>query len=109
MEIRYINPFIDYGFKKGPHPLLRGQGHQQPGRQGGPDQAGGRRAKGKNHVFYDKLTFIYLEMRKVGRVSLDMNRPLDRWLTALYRLWGEETINISLTLTLSHSCRRNRR
>ena len=45
-----------------------------------------------NHVFYDKLTFIYLEMRKVGRVSLDMNRPLDRWLTALYRLWGEEEL-----------------
>lgn len=43
-----------------------------------------------NHVFYDKLTFIYLEMPKVGKAALDMNRPLDRWLMALYRLWGEE-------------------
>ena len=43
-----------------------------------------------NHVFYDKLTFIYLEMPKVGKAKLDMSRPLDRWLRVLYRLWGEE-------------------
>ena len=43
-----------------------------------------------NHVFYDKLTFIYLEMPKVGKAKLDMDRPLDRWLRVLYRLWGEE-------------------
>ena len=43
-----------------------------------------------NHVFYDKLTFIYLEMPKVGEAKLDMSRPLDRWLRVLYRLWGEE-------------------
>lgn len=43
-----------------------------------------------NHVFYDKLTLIYLEMPKVGKAKLDMNRPLDRWLRVLYRLWGEE-------------------
>ena len=43
-----------------------------------------------NHVFYDKLTLIYLEMSKVGKAKLDMNRPLDRWLRVLYRLWGEE-------------------
>ena len=43
-----------------------------------------------NHVFYDKLTLIYLEMPKVGKADLDMNRPLDRWLRVLYRLWGEE-------------------
>ncbi len=49
-----------------------------------------------NHVFYDKLTFIYLEMRKVGRVSLDLGRPLDRWLMALYRLWGEEELPAEL-------------
>lgn len=42
------------------------------------------------HVFYDKLTLIYLEMPKVGDVELNLNRPLDRWLCALYRLWGEE-------------------
>ena len=42
------------------------------------------------HVFYDKLTLIYLEMRKVGKAKLDMNRPLDRWLMVLYKLWGEE-------------------
>ena len=42
------------------------------------------------HVFYDKLTLIYLEMPKVGDVELDMNRPLDRWLKVLYLLWGEE-------------------
>lgn len=42
------------------------------------------------HVFYDKLTLIYLEMPKVGDVELDMNRPLDRWLKVLYMLWGEE-------------------
>ena len=43
-----------------------------------------------NHVFYEKLTLIYLEMPKVGKADLDMNRPLDRWLRVLYRLWGEE-------------------
>ncbi|MBO6026773.1 MAG: Rpn family recombination-promoting nuclease/putative transposase [Bacteroidales bacterium] len=43
-----------------------------------------------NHVFYDKLTLIYLEMRKVGKAKLDMNCSLDRWLRVLYRLWGEE-------------------
>lgn len=43
-----------------------------------------------NHVFYDKLTLIYLEMRKVNKVKLDMNRPLDRWIKVLYLLWGEE-------------------
>ena len=43
-----------------------------------------------HHVFYDKLTLIYLEMPKVGDVDLDMNRPLDRWLKVLYMLWGEE-------------------
>lgn len=43
-----------------------------------------------NHVFYDKLTLIYLEMRKIGKAKLDMSRPLDRWLEVLYRLWGEE-------------------
>ena len=43
-----------------------------------------------NHVFYDKLTLIYLEMPKVGKAKLDMNRPLDRWVRVLYRLWGEE-------------------
>ena len=43
-----------------------------------------------NHVFYDKLTLIYLEMPKVGHAKLDMNRPLDRWLRVLYKLWGEE-------------------
>jgi predicted transposase/invertase (TIGR01784 family) len=43
-----------------------------------------------NHVFYDKLTLIYLEMPKVGKVKLNMNRPLDRWLRVLYQLWGEE-------------------
>lgn len=42
------------------------------------------------HVFYDKLTLIYLEMPKVGDVELDMNRPLDRWLKVLYMLWGQE-------------------
>lgn len=42
------------------------------------------------HVFYDKLTLIYLEMPKVGDAELDMNRPLDRWLKVLYMLWGEE-------------------
>ena len=45
-----------------------------------------------HHVFYEKLTFIYLEMEKVGEAPLDMSRPLDRWLTALYRLWGEEEL-----------------
>lgn len=43
-----------------------------------------------HHVFYDKLTLIYLEMPKVGKAKLDMSRPLDRWLRVLYRLWGEE-------------------
>lgn len=43
-----------------------------------------------HHVFYDKLTLIYLEMPKVGAAKLDMNRPLDRWLKVLYLLWGEE-------------------
>ena len=43
-----------------------------------------------HHVFYDKLTLIYLEMRKVGKANLDMNRPLDRWLKVIYRLWGGE-------------------
>lgn len=43
-----------------------------------------------NHVFYDKLTLIYLEMPKVGNAKLDMSRPLDRWLRVLYKLWGEE-------------------
>lgn len=42
------------------------------------------------HVFYDKLTLIYLEMPKVGDAKLDMSRPLDRWLWVIYRLWGEE-------------------
>ena len=41
-----------------------------------------------HHVFYDKLTLIYLEMPKVGKASLDMGRPLDRWLQALYGLWA---------------------
>lgn len=43
-----------------------------------------------HHVFYDKLTLIYLEMPKVEQAKLDMGRPLDRWLTVLYRLWGQE-------------------
>lgn len=44
-----------------------------------------------HHVFYDKLTLIYLEMPKVGKAKLDMERPLDRWLRALYWLWdGKE-------------------
>lgn len=43
-----------------------------------------------HHVFYDKLTLIYLEMPKVGQVELDMKRPLDRWLRVLYQLWGGE-------------------
>lgn len=43
-----------------------------------------------HHVFYDKLTLIYLEMPKVGEAALDMGRPLDRWLRVLYRLWGSE-------------------
>ena len=43
-----------------------------------------------HHVFYDKLTLIYLEMPKLGEAKLDMTRPLDRWLKVLYLLWGEE-------------------
>ena len=43
-----------------------------------------------HHVFYEKLTLIYLEMPKVGKVQLDMGRPLDRWLRALYLLWADE-------------------
>ena len=43
-----------------------------------------------HHVFYKKLTLIYLEMPKVGKARLDMGRPLDRWLLVLYRLWGGE-------------------
>lgn len=48
------------------------------------------------HVFYDKLTLIYLEMPKVGDIKLDMNRPLDRWLKVLYMLWGEEDYPLEL-------------
>lgn len=43
-----------------------------------------------HHVFYDKLTLIYLEMPKVGEAKLDLGRPLDRWLKVLYLLWGGE-------------------
>ena len=43
-----------------------------------------------HHVFYEKLTLIYLEMPKVGKVKLDMERPLDRWLRVLYLLWADE-------------------
>ena len=43
-----------------------------------------------HHVFYDKLTLIYLEMPKIGEAKLDLKRPLDRWLKVLYLLWGGE-------------------
>ena len=39
------------------------------------------------HVFYDKLTLIYVELPKVDHVELDLNTPLGRWFHALNNLY----------------------
>ena len=39
-----------------------------------------------HHVFYEKLTLIYLEMPKLKRVGLDLNTMRGKWLYALHML-----------------------
>ena len=39
------------------------------------------------HVFYDKLTLIYVELPKIDHVKLDLNTPLGRWFHALNSLY----------------------
>lgn len=40
-----------------------------------------------NHVFYDKLTLIYVEMHKLDNIKLDLSVPRNKWLYAFYHLW----------------------
>ena len=40
-----------------------------------------------NHVFYDKLTLLYIEMPKLDNIKLDLRNPREKWLYALYHLW----------------------
>ena len=40
-----------------------------------------------HHVFYDKLTFYYVEMPKLDQIKLDLATPRERWIYALYHLW----------------------
>ena len=44
-----------------------------------------------HHVFYDKLTLIYVEMPKLKHVELDLDNPRDKWLYALYHLWAYDS------------------
>ncbi len=39
-----------------------------------------------NHVFYDKLTFIYLEMPKFNKQEVQLETMLDKWMFALTNL-----------------------
>ena len=39
------------------------------------------------HVFYDKLTLIYVELPKIDRMKLDLSTPLGRWFHALNSLY----------------------
>lgn len=48
------------------------------------------------HVFYDKLTLIYLELPKVDKVKLDLNTPLGQWLHALNGLYYYDAKPIEL-------------
>ena len=48
------------------------------------------------HVFYDKLTLIYLELPKVDKAKLDLNTPLGRWLHALNGLYYYDAKPIEL-------------
>ena len=40
-----------------------------------------------NHVFYDKLTLIYLEMPKLERAQLKLDTMRDKWMYALHSLY----------------------
>jgi predicted transposase/invertase (TIGR01784 family) len=40
----------------------------------------------RNRVFYDKLTFIYLEMPKFQKTEDELETPFDKWLYVLKRL-----------------------
>ena len=40
----------------------------------------------ENRVFYDKLTFIYLEMPKFNKTEAELETPFDKWLYVLKRL-----------------------
>jgi hypothetical protein len=44
-----------------------------------------------HHVFYDKLTLIYVEMPKLKHVELNLDNPRDKWLYALYHLWAYDS------------------
>ena len=48
------------------------------------------------HVFYDKLTLIYLELPKVDKIKLDLNTPLGQWLHALNGLYYYDAKPIDL-------------
>ena len=39
-----------------------------------------------NHVFYDKLTFIYLEMPKFTKTADELNGMFDKWMYVLHNL-----------------------
>ena len=39
-----------------------------------------------NHVFYDKLTFVYLEMPKFTKTEDELHTMLDKWMFALHNL-----------------------
>ena len=43
-----------------------------------------------HHVFYDKLTFYYVEMPKLKKIQLKLNTLRDKWLYALYHLWQHD-------------------
>ena len=74
MEIRYINPFIDYGFKK----LFATEGNKDI------------LISFLNAVIEDAADpIVDLTYKNVELIG-DFNGTLDRWLRVLYRLWGEE-------------------
>lgn len=40
-----------------------------------------------HHVFFDKLTLCYVELRKLDDMNLDLTTPRDKWIYALHHLW----------------------
>ncbi len=72
---KYINPFTDYGFKR-----LFGE---EPNKYRYDIKLSDIETK---KVFYDKLTFIYLEMPKFNKKATELTTRFEKWLFVLKNL-----------------------
>ncbi len=101
MKAKYINPFTDFGFKKifGEEASCIGildftfNDYETDAKK--DEVVHSIKLKNQNgKLFYDKLTYIYLEMPNFKTVETDLKTRLDKWLYFIKYLEDFQTIPI---------------